>query len=444
MNASDLIHRYLLGLCSKAETGDLERLLAADPALRREFAVAAATDAGLRNVAMERQMEPPALSRPGGSLSWAKLMTVLVAIAAVALALVGGAVQFTKTVSVATLVSSENAAWESALPTTVGSSLSPGSLKLIAGIATIRFRSGAEVTLEAPAQFELLTSMRSKLIDGAVIVNVPESAEGFVVETPDGYAVDHGTQFAVSVQGELAKSDFEVLKGEISVHHPASGKDFRLTDRQGAAMTHKTLIPYDGERPEAAFADTLPLIRVGTEGQSSYVIRNNRRGKWIHPEMLVVKWVDDRKWDSRAFFSMDVSSVDLTSVTSVRLRLNQVASGKGFASRLPVVNTFAVYGITHVDKQVWGVDPTWEDAPDVDDGVLLGVFDIPRSQQKGVVGIETSELLDFLKADPDGKVTFVLVRTTGLIEGEDRGLAHAFANDANPEASGPLLEFTIK
>ena len=32
-----------------------------------------------------------------------------------------------------------------------------------------------------------------------VMVEVPERAIGFVLETPDGYAIDYGTRFAVAV-----------------------------------------------------------------------------------------------------------------------------------------------------------------------------------------------------------------------------------------------------
>ncbi|KLU05531.1 putative transmembrane protein [Rhodopirellula islandica] len=445
MDPSQLIQQYLLGTLSDSQVADLEQQLASDLNLRKEFAIAAATDAGLRDLAIQRSMEPPVVrSSTTNRNIWLVGWCAMAASLLLAFLFTTGSQTPTP---IATLSTSENAAWESSLPTTVGSKLVAGNMKLMAGIATVEFESGAKITFEAPAHFELLDAMRVRMVDGAAVIDVPESAHGFVVETPGGFAIDHGTQFAVSVQESSQTSDFEVLQGEISVHHPTSGKEVHLFDKQFASLSDNALSMQSATSPEQEYdqsnADRPRVIRVGTEGRSDYVIRNNRRGKWIHPEMLMVKRADSRKWDMRAMFSMSIDSVDLNSVSTARLRLNQVPSGKGFASRLPKLNTFAIYGVTHRSKETWDDDPSWEDAPDITDGILLGKFDIPRSQQTGTFGIQSDALLQFLRNDNDGRVTFVLVRESGLVEGTDRGLVHAFANDAHPEVSGPLLEFTL-
>ena len=85
------------------------------------------------------------------------------------------------------------------MPTTPGSALTAGYLKLTSGIATIQFKSGAKVVLEAPAHLVLETPMRGRLLAGSAVIDVPKTAIGFVMEAPGGYAVDLGTQFAVSV-----------------------------------------------------------------------------------------------------------------------------------------------------------------------------------------------------------------------------------------------------
>jgi hypothetical protein len=445
MEPSELIQRYLLGTLSESEVIDLESQLASDANLRKQFAIAAATDAGLRELAIQNSMEPPVVAASTTNRNrWLMGWSAMAASLFLAIVFTMGA---NEPKPIATLSTSENAAWESVLPTTVGSKLVAGEMKLMTGIATVEFASGARMTFEAPAQFELVDAMRVRMVDGAAVIDVPESAHGFVVETPGGYAVDHGTQFAVSVNESTQTSDFEVLQGEISVHHPASGKEVRLFDEEFASLSDDVLSTHlelsSEQEYEQSNAAAPRLIRVGTDGRTDYVIRNNRRGKWIHSEMLMVKRADSRKWDMRAFFSMDINGVDLDSVSTARLRLNQVSSGKGFASRLPKHNTFAIYGVTNPSKEVWEVEPTWEDAPDITDGILLGKFDVPRSQQTGTFGIQSVALLEFLRSDADGRVTFVLIRESGLIEGTDRGLVHAFANDAHPEVSGPLLEFTL-
>ena len=117
-------------------------------------------------------------------------------------------------------------------------------------------------------------------------------------------------------------------------------------------------------------------------------------------------------------------------------------SGIGFAARLPKTNRFAVFGITNGSAQNWRVDSDWGSIPAPEDGVLLGTFDIPRSQQRGVFGIETEVLLEFLNSQGAGKVTFLITRQTSELQ--RRSLVHAFASDSHPEASGPILELAIR
>lgn len=441
MNSNDLIHRYLSGEATGAEIEELDQRLAKDPGLRRKLIVEAGTDAGLREIALERAAQPDESRatniRPFNPLTW------IAAAAAIALVATFAWSHFSKPPVIATLVSGENAAWESPLPTTPGSKLTAGFLKLTSGIATIEFTSGATVVLEAPAHLVLETPMRGKLLTGSAVIDVPESAIGFVMEAPGGYAVDYGTQFSVSVNDNGQASEFEVLEGEIAVHHPTTGKEVRLTTGQGASTSGDDMQTFDGKINDPTFSPPLTRARVWTKGKSNYVIRVNKRGKHIHPEMLMARTSNSGKWDMRNFFSFDMAKIDLASAQAVKLRLNQVPSGHGLASRLPLINTFAIYGITSPDKESWSESPTWEDAPDITDGILLGRFDIPRSQQSGSVGIGNSDLLKFLKNDPDGIVTFVLIRETGHISGEGKGLTHAFANHNHPEASGPRLEFSM-
>ncbi len=457
MDPKALIHRYLIGEVSETEAAELDRLLEADPDLRREFVIAAAMDTGLRDVAFEHAIDdavdpargsavtPTAITRklPAGKNV---LPLILLAIAASILAIVFVAPallapQSAESAAVATLLSTENAAWESSLPTTPGSDLTPGLMKLVAGIATVQFRSGAEVMIEAPANLVLISPMRGRLLDGAAVVSVPKPAIGFVLETPDGYVVDHGTEFAVKVAGEGKPSDFEVINGEISVHLASTGEKVRLTDRQSASISEQKLTSFDGQLVERTIQESPRVLRVGTEGRATSVIRNNKRKKRHHPDLLMVKRGAAGPWDQRSMFSFDVSKIDFDAVKSARLRLNLVPSGIGFASRLPKINRFAVYGLTNEAKSDWVIESLWEDAPGPEDGVLLGTFEIPRSVQRGSFGIENELLLEFLKAHSDGSVTLIIDRETGQIEGEGPGLVHAFASDSHPEASGPILEF---
>lgn len=346
---------------------------------------------------------------------------------------------------VATLASSENAAWESELPTTPGSELSPGLLSLRTGVATIRFHSGAEVVVEAPAQLELVTPMRARLLSGAAVIDVPDPATGFVIETPDGYAIDYGTRFAVRVDRQAKQSNFEIIEGEIAVHHPETGDEVRLTGQGKAATVSKLSIEVvdldlqnDTDEPPAT------VIRVGTNGRTgSAMRRDQKRHKFITREFLSVKHTNGGTWDHRSFFAFDLNAVDLDQVASARLRLNLIPSTRGFASRLPKVNRFGVYGLTNREKDDWKFGGPWDESPGSDDGTLLGTFEVPRSAQRGTFGIRNDELLNFLRANNDRPVTLILVRETTQIEGVGPGLTHLFASDSHPEAVGPMLEFTV-
>ena len=135
--------------------------------------------------------------------------------------------------------------------------------------------------------------------------------------------------------------------------------------------------------------------------------------------------------------------MDFESVKSARLRMNLVPSGIGFATRLPKVNRFGIYGLTNAAKDNWEIKSRWEDAPSPEDGVLLGTFEIPRSQQRGSIGIANETLLEFLKANRSRPITLIVVRETGQINGDGPGLIHAFASDCHLEAAGPILEFLL-
>ena len=144
MDSRSLIHRYLLGEATEAEVQELDRLMAEDEGLRREYVRAAAMDTGLREVAFERAAEPESVPSSKANKSQASMLLWVGVLASIAALLVFAVVSVSVLDNpdpVATLASGENAAWESSLPTTPGSELTPGVMKLISGIATIRFDS---------------------------------------------------------------------------------------------------------------------------------------------------------------------------------------------------------------------------------------------------------------------------------------------------------------
>lgn len=454
MEPNSLIHQYLLGNLDASEVEQLQRLLVDDPALRQEYLLATGIDAGLRELAIQNSIEDATGTRQDQKVDarhgfglrqirgwFAAMATLAAAIAVMAW------MSFPSTV--ATIVSSENAAWESSLPTSPGSDLEPGALALKSGIATIRFRSGAEMILEAPSSVELISPMRTKLNSGAALIEVPESAKGFVLETPKGFAVDFGTSFAVEV-GE-SESGFELISGEIEVHHAASGESLRLQDVGATASVSSDAVRLIDEEmlskamPEAGENEKSSVIRVATNGRSGSAPHNEsaRERGAIKPEYLYVKTSREGKWDIRSFFEFDLQAVPMEKLTTAKLRLNMVPSYRGSASLLPKVNRFAIYGMTNPEKANWKVDSFWEQSPGPEDGVLLGKFEALRSQQRGSFEIDSKELLAFLKDQGQKPVTFIFVRETTREPGRGASMTHMFASDKHPESVGPLLELGL-
>jgi hypothetical protein len=343
---------------------------------------------------------------------------------------------------VAKLIASENAAWESSLPTAAGSELIPGILELKSGIGTIRFRSGARVTLQAPARLELINPMRGRLLVGMVGIEVPESATGFVMETPNGHAVDHGTAFSVSFDPLEMQSRFKVIEGEISVHVASTGQHARLKgEGTNAIVTSNSLTTGEAFQPELGPQPGPEVLIIGTGGREGTAIRNDAR-EFISPRYLTVNRLFNKEWDRRSFFAFDLSSVDMDRVGRVTLRLNLVPFPYGIFGVLPKSNRYAVYGLTNPEKVHWDKECLWEDSPAPEDGVLIGTFDIPRSQQQGSFAISNKELRQFLIEQGEREVTFIVVRENLPLKNGDVP-CHAFAGQRHPEANGPQLEFVV-
>jgi hypothetical protein len=79
MEPSQLIQRYLLGRATESEIQELDRLLATDPVLRRQFVSEALVESGLREMALER-LAVPAPATPA-SARWRSLTAAAAGIA---------------------------------------------------------------------------------------------------------------------------------------------------------------------------------------------------------------------------------------------------------------------------------------------------------------------------------------------------------------------------
>lgn len=125
--------------------------------------------------------------------------------------------------SVAQIIRKVDCDWEGDRWSVAKSSdILPGqTLTLSRGLMELQFKSGARVTLEAPASFTVESAMRGILDHGKLTAEVPESAHGFTINTPRGETVDLGTEFGLVVAKDGA-TETHVFAGEVVVHPEGS------------------------------------------------------------------------------------------------------------------------------------------------------------------------------------------------------------------------------
>lgn len=125
-------------------------------------------------------------------------------------------------------------------------------LEPIEGIVELTFISGARVTIEGPAEFEVLSAIRGRLQSGVVTVKAPPELKGFTVETPSLTVTDLGTEFGVQAQ-QAGPSQVHVFDGLVEAaavrdaSHPVL-----LSERQAIQCDLRTGVlddvVYDEER----------------------------------------------------------------------------------------------------------------------------------------------------------------------------------------------------
>lgn len=140
--------------------------------------------------------------------------------------------------TVAVIVGSEGAVWDSSdIPTTVGTEVAAGRLRLREGTATVRLHSGASLTIRGRTELALNGQDRCMLSEGKVEVVVPKGATGVVLDTPRVRFIDVGTTFRVEVEG-LGRTLLQVEEGSVEARlsdgatvFVAAGRAIEFDDR---------------------------------------------------------------------------------------------------------------------------------------------------------------------------------------------------------------------
>jgi hypothetical protein len=365
------------------------------------------------------------------------------------------------TPTVARIEVQNDASWVGMLPLNEKGELGKGEIYLKTGVAEIQFVSGVTISLEAPVRLDLIDAMRCRLLEGNIVVEVPDGAEGFIVDTPEGHAVDYGTNFAVTVNGENNTTEFGVISGEIAVHHKATKSSKTLLTGKAARLTAGGIVSINSPFKKAlGIQNGSDFIRLRTNGRETSIVRNDQRDQWLSPDLLMVK-ADVRLKDEsslrpilipkdrRSLIGFNLGEIDKQRIHSAKLRLNIVPSGLGFASFLPETSHFEIYGIKDKpDLESWWKDSlNWNDAPgslennaiiDNSEVHLLGTFEIPKGLLEGSINFSTDRLVKYIEQDTTNEIGFLIVMTT--IPKKEWSLVHAFASSSHNGAAGPTLD----
>lgn len=99
-------------------------------------------------------------------------------------------------------------------PPTEGDLLAPGHFRFRSGRATLSMFSGVTLTLEGPADLELVAYDRVVCHRGRLRAQVPLGAEGFIASGPGTAVVDLGTEFGMNVEPD-GKTRGKVFEGRV-------------------------------------------------------------------------------------------------------------------------------------------------------------------------------------------------------------------------------------
>lgn len=452
--SDDRIQRAIDGLLSPAEFAAFQADVVRDAALREAYVDQMWLHASLRaqrDSLVDLLQQPPdeeqKIIRRWPLAVWAAAAAACVTLLA-SIALFGKGTFFRR--PVATLVQAENCKWAgSDLPTTVNSRLGPGTLSLVEGMATLRFKNGATVTMEAPSKLEIRDAMHCRLIEGSLVAEVPVPAHGFTIDTPDIKVIDLGTKFGVTTAA-TGNSQVHVFDGEVVIKGLPGGQPKHLTEGKGlntnSGVTSVGQEPNRGQQVQEAGGWTAIPTSFG-RGKDAYARRGDNGAPMGLLPLLLVKHTDLEKGhnnERRAVITFDVSQFATAKTSEAQLILDPEPSGYGFSALVPD-SRFAVYGLTDESLDAWNEkEMRWatlpgctDDGPDLNRARKLAEFWIPRGGSGGPLTVRSDALAEFVRADTDGLVTFVIVRETG--ETNTSGLAHAFASREHPTARPPTL-----
>lgn len=274
---AQLIDQLLEGAISEADFVRLEAEFAVDPAAREEYyerlALSVALGIEAEAHASTASSEGRSVMLDQASTAWWRQRTVVAFASGLATAALGvamflfvfqnetsgrlagdplGEPEEQRARGFGVLTGQVEARWNGGGELADGALLPEGEMALESGVAQLELFSGVMLVMEAPAVFELVSTMEMVMRSGRVRAQVPEPAQGFRVKTVEGELVDLGTEFALDVSPEGA--EVHVIDGEVEWH-----------DRQAAEPFGRLLTAGQGVRALSGAPDVESLEASGSD-----------------------------------------------------------------------------------------------------------------------------------------------------------------------------------
>ena len=188
----------------------------------------------------------------------------------------------------------------------VGNRFGRTTMQLKSGFVRLEFDSGVEVTLEGPAEFELVDSATAELKHGLLTATVPAGAEGFTVNTPTAEVIDLGTSFGIDLR-DGGTSNVSVFDGEVEVA-VRDGVDKRLLTEGESVRVGSDYEFQDLDFDPQPFEKLWPI--------ASGIVGSTETIRFVPPWPRQIRFVAS---DNDIFVAPEGHSVELSSELKVNL-----------------------------------------------------------------------------------------------------------------------------
>ena len=475
----DLVLRYFDGDLDAAELDELNELLRSDGRLRDAFAALCVRTRMVREIGEpQRQAEIRTADGSEGVITQLKLardearargrggmarrVRAFAALAALALVSVGLFLGFSGETTdlpvddrvsgpaagknhIARLVQVVKARWGAEnSDLKKGARLSQGKIRLESGLAKLRFSSGAKVTLEGPAEYEIVDDDLTRLVSGRLSAKIPRSAIGFKVDTPTARVVDLGTAFGVDVEEDGA-TEVAVFEGEVEVELPEntpSEKGKRLithgnsvrteAGKEGIRDARYDISKFERSWPvTAGIVQTVGMVKFAPPGPISTLLKHEdddhlvilaERGNFTVSKKLKVRANITSPGVYRKRGSLETGRIEAGSVlASYLVQFNPVEKGKEKRER----KNLRLVGVATFENPIVGVI-TNTGLLRATDKTLGGHSDNLVIRGRGLE-IGVGRQVDIVTLSADRKTLILDLRVSGeqidqirvLVEGED-------------------------